>query len=126
MNASTERGSATVEFVGVGVLVAACALAVIQVGVVAHVSAILTDSAIAGAAYAALADSSLAAGIDRTRELAKSGIAADLVTDITARQSTISGRPIATITVRFRVPTVGPWLPIAESSVTGRAFLEIP
>lgn len=123
---TNERGSATVEFVGVGVLVAVCALAVLQVGVVAHVTAVLTDSAIAGAAYAALADSSLTAGIDRTRELVSTGIASDLVTGVTARRSTIARRPVAVMTVTYRVPTIGPWFPVVESTVTGRAFLELP
>lgn len=121
-----ERGSAVVEFAGVGVLVTFAALGVMQVGVIAHVRSVVIDSAIAGAAYAGLADSSLSAGVARTRDLISSGIASDLVTDVSATTTTIYGKPAVTITVDFRVPTVGPWIPIADSSVTGRAFVEIP
>jgi hypothetical protein len=50
------RGSAPLEFVGVSALIAAVALAVIQFAVVAHVKAIVIDSAMAGAAFGSLAD----------------------------------------------------------------------
>lgn len=121
-----DRGSATVEFVGVGMLVTACTLGILQVGVIAHVSAVLTDSAIAGAAFAALADSSLEAGVTRARELATAGIASDLVTTVTARRGTAAGKSVAVVTIRYRVPGIGPWIPTAESSATGRAFIEVP
>jgi Flp pilus assembly protein TadG len=120
-----QRGSAAVEFVGVGVLVTACALGILQVGVVSHISAVLTDSAIAGAAYAALADSSIAAGIERTQELASAGIASGFVDEVSATRTIIGGKPAVTVTVRFRAPTFGPWFPAINSSVTGRAFAEI-
>lgn len=121
---SCDRGSAVVEFVGVGALVTLAALGVMQVGMVSHVKAVVTDSAIAGAAYAALADSSLAAGIERTRELAAMGIARDLITDVTATTTTVAGKPVVVITASYRVPTLGPWAPMAVSSTSGRAFLE--
>jgi Flp pilus assembly protein TadG len=120
-----QRGSAAVEFVGVGVMVTACALGILQVGVVSHISAVLTDSAIAGAAHAALADSSIAAGIARTQQLASAGIAAGFVDDVSATRTIIAGKPAVTVTVRFRAPTFGPWFPAVTSSVTGRAFAEI-
>lgn len=126
MTHSHERGSAVVEFAGVGALVTFAALGVMQVGVIAHVRSVVIDSAIAGAAYAGLADSSLSAGVARTRELVSAGIAGDLVTDVSAATAMIYGKPAVTITVKFHVPTVGPWIPIADSSVTGRAFIEIP
>jgi len=124
--AHRQRGSAAVEFVGVGAVVTACALGVLQVGLVSHVSAVLTDSAIAGAAFGALADSSMAAGIERARELATAGIAARFVDDVSATRTTVSGTPVITITVRFRAPTIGPWFPAIVSSVRGRAFVETP
>lgn len=126
MIAHRQRGSAAVEFVGVGAVVTACALGVLQVGLVSHVSAVLTDSAIAGAAFGALADSSMAAGIERARELATAGIAARFVDDVSATRTTVSGTPVITITVRFRAPTIGPWFPAIVSSVRGRAFVETP
>ena len=126
MIAHRQRGSAAVEFVGVGAVVTVCALGILQVGVVSHISAVLTDSAIAGAAFGALAESSMAAGIERTRELATAGIAARFVDDVSATRTTVSGKPVITVTVLFRAPTVGPWFPAVISSVRGRAFVEIP
>ena len=126
MSGDRQRGSATVEFVGVGALVTFCALGIMQVGLVSHVSAVLTDSAIAGAAYAALADSSLAAGVDRARELAGEGIAREVVDGVTAVMNSVSGKPVVVVTITYRVPTFGPWFPTATSTVTGRAFVEVP
>lgn len=123
---TADRGSAPVEFVGIGVLVALCTLGILQVGVIAHVNAVVTDSAIAAAAYAALADSSLDAGIERARDLSEAGIAANLITTITARRTNSSGLPVAVVTIRYRVPGIGPWFPTLESSAIGRAFLEVP
>ena len=121
-----DRGNAVVEFAGVGVLVTLAALGVMQVGMVSHVKAVVTDSAIAGAAYAALADSSLSAGIARTRELASIGIAQDLITDVSATTTTVAGKPVVVVTASYRVPTLGPWVPVAVASTTGRAFVEVP
>ncbi len=103
-----------------------CALAIMQLGVAAHVSAVLTDSAIAGAAYAALADSSLEAGAERARDLADAGIARDLVHDVSATRGAVAGAPVAVVTVRYRIPTLGLWAPSVDSTATGRAFLELP
>lgn len=122
----TDRGSALVEFTGVSLLVTACALGVLQIGMIAHVKAALTDSAIAGAAHAALADSSLSAGVARATELADAGIAAGIVTDIVADRITVSGRAVARVTIHFGVPAIGPWVPTVASQVSGRALVEIP
>lgn len=125
MSDHPERGSAVVEFAGVGVLVTFAALGVMQVGLIAHVQSVVTDSAVAGAAYAALADSSLAAGVTRTRDLIDAGIASELVTDVTAATTVVSGLPVVAVTVGYRVPAIGPWVPLVSSTVTGRAFVEV-
>jgi Flp pilus assembly protein TadG len=126
VTSGADRGSATVEFVGVGTLVTALALGILQVGVIAHVRAVVTDSAIAGAAYAALADSTLDAGADRARVFATEGIASDLVTGVSATRTTVAGKPVAVVTMNYRIPTIGTWLPTVDSQVSGRAFLEVP
>lgn len=126
MTGDRQRGSAAVEFVGVSALVTACALGILQVGMIAHVSAVLTDSANAGAAYAALADSSLAAGAARARELAHLGVARDLVEASSAATATVVGRPVAVVTIRYRIPALGTWFPTVSATATGRAFIELP
>ena len=124
MNRGGQRGSAVVEFVGVGALVTLAALTVLQVGVVSHVRSIVTDSAIAGAAYAALADSTVAAGVARTSELLDAGLASDLIRGVSGSHSTLGGSPVVIIAVDYRVPGLGPWLPLVSSTVRGHAFIE--
>lgn len=119
-----DRGNASVEFVGVGALITIVALALLQFAVIAHVRAVVIDSAIAGAAYGSLADSTLNAGIERTRELVAVGVAADLITSVTGSVGAVSGRPVSTITVDFRVPAFALWVPAFADSVTVRAFIE--
>jgi len=84
------------------------------------------DSAIAGAAHAALADTADSEGVVRATELVTSGVAAALVQSVTVTSGEVSERPIASVTIRFGVPIIGPWLTIAETDVTGRAFREGP
>ena len=126
MTRGLERGSAPVEFVMVGVLLVAIALTVLQIAFVAHIRAVVIDSAIAGAAHAALADTDDSEGVVRATDLVTSGVAAALVQSVTVTSGEVSGKPIASVTIRFGVPIIGPWLTIAETDVTGRAFREGP
>lgn len=93
-------------------------------GIVAHVSAIVTDSAIAGAAYAALADSTVAAGVQRTRDLIDAGIANDLVESVTGSVEPLGSAAVATISVRYRVPSFGLFVPTVSAATRGRAIME--
>jgi len=126
MTRELERGSAPVEFVMVGVLLVAVALTVLQIAFVAHIRAVAIDSAIAGAAHAALADTADSEGVVRATELVTSGVAASLVRSVFIASSEVAGKPIASVTIRLGVPIIGPWLPVAETDVTGRAFREAP
>ena len=126
MTRELERGSAPVEFVMVGVLLVAVALTVLQIAFVAHIRAVAIDSAIAGAAHAALADTADSEGVVRATELVTSGVAASLVRYVSVTSGEVAGKPIASVTIRIGVPIIGPWLPVAETEVTGRAFREAP
>jgi len=126
MTRGLERGSAPVEFVMVGVLLVAVALTVLQIAFVAHIRAVAIDSAIAGAAHAALADTADSEGVVRATELVTNGVAASLVRSVFIASGEVAGKPIASVTIRLGVPTIGPWLPVAETDVTGRAFREGP
>ena len=120
----SDRGSAPVEFVLVGVLLTAVALAVLQLAFVAHVRAVAIDSAIAGAAHAALADTEDAEGVTRASELVSDGIAATLVRRIDVEDLWINDRPVVAVRITVGVPVIGPWFPVSETTVTGRAFRE--
>jgi hypothetical protein len=124
MTRGLERGSAPVEFVMVGVVLVAVALTVIQIAFVSHIRAVAIDSAIAGAAHAALADTDDSAGVTRATALVSRGVAASLVRSVSVASGEVEGKPIASITIRLGVPIIGPWLTVAEIDVTGRAFRE--
>lgn len=126
MTPPLDRGSAPVEFSLVSALVVALTLAVLQVAFVAHVRAIAVDSAIAGAAHAALADTTNGDGVVRTRELIGLGMAAGLVRDVRATDTVIDGRSAVTVDVTLALPLVGPWLTVSEFTARGRAFHEVP
>ena len=126
MTNELDRGSAPVEFALVSVLLVAVALSVLQVAFVSHVRAVSIDSAIAGAAYAALADTSDPEGVARTHDLLALGMASSLVRSVTIADSLVAGRPAVDVTVAMEVPAIGPWLPVAAMSVRGRAFREEP
>jgi len=121
-----DRGSAPVEFVLVSVLLVAVTLSVLQIAFVAHIRSIAIDSAIAGAAHAALADTTDADGVARTEELIGGGIARGLVQGVTVRSALVGDRVVVVVTASLAIPVIGPWLPVANVEVTGRAFREGP
>lgn len=126
MTSPLERGSAPVEFVLVGLLLTVTALSTLQVAVIAHIRAIAIDSVIAGAAHAALADTSDDEGVTRTRELISLGIAADLVRAVSARSTTIEGRDAVEMSAELAIPGVGLWVPVTTVDVYGHAYREGP
>jgi hypothetical protein len=126
MTRGLERGSAPVEFMLVGVLLVAVAVTVLQITFFAHIRAVAIDSAIAGAAHAALADTTDSEGVIRATTIVSSGVAASLVQSVTVAPGELNGKPIVSITIELGVPMIGPWLILAETDVTGRAFREAP
>ena len=119
-----DRGSATTEFVLVSVLLVAVTLAVLQTAFVAHIRSIAIDSAIAGAAHAALADTTDADGVARTRDLIGRGVAKGLVRDVASRSDRVGDRDVVIVTANIAIPVIGPWISIANVEVMGRAFRE--
>ena len=121
----TDRGSAAVEFVLVGVLLVSLTLAVLQTAFVAHIRSIAIDSAIAGAAHAALADTTDTDGVARTEDLIGRGIARGLVQGIAAHSTRVGNREVVVVSANLAIPIVGPWLPVTTLEVWGRAFREV-
>jgi hypothetical protein len=121
-----DRGSAPVEFVLVSVLLVAVTLSVLQIAFVAHIRSIAIDSAIAGAAHAALADTTDADGVARTEELIGGGIAQGLVQGVSVNSARVGDREVVVVSANLAIPIVGPWLPITTLDVRGRAFREGP
>ncbi len=120
----TDRGSAAVEFVLVGVLLVVLTLAVLQTAFVAHIRSIAIDSAIAGAAHAALADTTDADGVARTEDLIGRGVAGGLVQGVSVHWTRVGDRDVVVMSAHLDVPVMGPWLPVATIEIQGRAFRE--
>ena len=119
-----DRGSAPVEFVLVGVLLTLVTLSVLQVAFALHIRTTLIDAAAEGARFAALADSSLPAGIERSRELITAALGESYAQGISAGTGAYGGHPVVIITVRSPLPLVG-MIGIDDTlEVSGRAALE--
>lgn len=119
-----DDGSATVEFVLVGTLLALVALSVMQIALAAHVRATLIDAAAEGARQAALADSSLEAGVERSRDLITTALGPGYARTISATSSDRDGYPVIVVTVRAPLPLLGLAGLDDGLEVSGRAAVE--
>jgi Flp pilus assembly protein TadG len=102
-----ERGSSPVEFVLVGTLLTLLTLGVLQFGLTVYVRNVVHDAAVEGAHHAALADTSLAEGAERTRQIVARTVGAEYATDVVVHETTALSRPAVEVTVRAPLPLVG-------------------
>ncbi|MET0861248.1 MAG: TadE family protein [Microbacterium sp.] len=102
-----EHGSSPVEFVLVGMLLSVLTLAVLQFGLTVYVRNVVHDAAVEGAYHAALADTSLGDGIERTRQIVARTVGADYAADVQAAERDDLGEPTVHITVRATLPLAG-------------------
>ncbi|GAA5028287.1 TadE/TadG family type IV pilus assembly protein [Microbacterium fluvii] len=119
-----ERGSSPVEFVLVGALLTVLTLAVLQFGLAVYVRNVLHDAASDGAYHAALADTSLAEGAERTRALIARSVGDAYDADVSARRTEALGAPAVEVTVRATLPLAGLLGASRMLEVTARAPLE--
>lgn len=119
-----DRGSAPVEFVLVGTLLTLVALSVLQLALALHVRSTLIDAAAEGARHAALADSSLPAGVERTRELITTAVGERYAANVDAGLSRVGEHPVVVVTVRAPLPLIGLIGLDNTVEVSGRAALE--
>lgn len=105
---SRERGSATVEFALVSVLLTALVLGVLQLAFALHVRNTVLDAAAEGARYAALADRTPTDGAHRTRELITTAIGGSYAADVTAHHASVGNIPAVEVRVTASLPLVGP------------------
>lgn len=120
-----ERGSATVDFVLVLVVLVPLFLGILQVGLVLHVRNTLTSAASEGARYAATVDQPLEAGARRTREQIAGALADRFARDVTVRAATVQGAPGVRVEVVAEVPPLGLWGPAVRVEVAGHAVEEV-
>lgn len=102
-----DRGSSPVDFILVGALLTTLTLAVLQVGFAVYVRNVVHDAAVEGAHYAALADTTLGEGAERTRLAIARAIGTSFTADISVGESDQLGHPTAAVTVRTTLPVIG-------------------
>ncbi|MGJ0388758.1 TadE/TadG family type IV pilus assembly protein [Microbacterium sp. CGR1] len=102
-----ERGSSPVEFVMVGTLLTLLTLAVMQLALAVYVRNVVHDSAVEGAYYAALADTSLEEGAERARAQIVRAVGEAYAEDVTVGRSTSLGQPTIDVRVRTTLPVIG-------------------
>ena len=102
-----DEGSGPVEFVLVGTLLTVLTLAVLQLGLMIYVRNVVNDAAVEGAYHAALADTTLQDGVERTRTIVSRTVGAGYAADITARSSTALGYETVEVTVAATLPLLG-------------------
>ena len=102
-----DRGSSPVEFVLVGTLLTLLTLAVLQLGLSIYVRNVVHDAAVEGAFHAALADTSLEDGAQRTGQIITRTVGAEYAADIAVRETSSLGHPAVEVTVRTTLPLVG-------------------
>ena len=106
-SAADERGSSPVEFVLVGSLLTVLTLAVLQLGFALYVRNVVHDAAVEGAHYAALADTALEEGAERTRISITRAVGGAYAEDIAVAESDRLGYATAVVTVRTTLPIIG-------------------
>jgi Flp pilus assembly protein TadG len=119
-----DDGSATVEFVLVGTLLTLVVLSVMQIALAAHIRSTLIDAAAEGARHAALADTSLEAGVERSRDLITTALGAGYAGAIAATRIDDGDVPMVVVTVRAPLPLLGMAGVDDGLEVSGRAAIE--
>lgn len=102
-----ERGSSPVEFVLVGTLLTVLTLAVLQLALAVYVRNVVHDAAVEGAYHAALADTTLDEGAERTRTVIVQAIGAAYADHITIGTSEALGHETVDVRIRTSLPVIG-------------------
>lgn len=102
-----ERGSSPVEFVLVGTLLTVLTLAVLQLALAVYVRNVVHDAAVEGAYHAALADTTLDEGAERTRAVIGQAIGAAYAEDIAVGTSEVLGHETVDLRIRTSLPVLG-------------------
>lgn len=95
------------EFILVGTLLTFLTLAVLQLGLATYVRNVVHDSAVEGAYHAALADTTLGDGADRTRDIIARTVGAEYANHVTVRDTTALGHAVIEVRVTTTLPLVG-------------------
>lgn len=100
-------GSGSVEFVLVGTLLTLLTLAVLQFALAVYVRNVVHDAAVDGAYHAALADTSLAEGEARVREIVARTVGEGYASDVIVDERELFGYTTIDVTVHATLPLIG-------------------
>jgi hypothetical protein len=84
---SRDRGSAVADFVLVAFPMLALFIGTVTISFASYARTVILDATIEGARFAALADQSLAAGTQKTRELVQASLGSAITLDVVASSS---------------------------------------
>lgn len=84
---SKDRGSAVADFVLVAFPMLALFVGTVTISFASYARTVILDATIEGARFAALADQSLAAGTQKTRELVQASLGSAITVDVVASSS---------------------------------------
>lgn len=104
---SDQSGSSPVEFVLVGALLTVLTLGVLQLGFAVYVRNVVHDAAVEGAFHAALADTTLAQGAERTRAIVSRAVGDGYASDVQVREVGSGRDREVEVSVRTTLPLVG-------------------
>ncbi len=82
-------------------------LSVIQLGLALLIRNTAQDAAAEGARFAALADNTLADGVERAQQLLRVALGPSYAVDVSAEYGSYLGHPAAVVTVRTPLPLIG-------------------
>ena len=102
-----DTGASPVEFVLVGTLLTVLTLAVLQFGLAVYVCNVVHDAAVEGAYHAALADTTLAEGAERTKDIVTRTVGAAFAAEVSVRETTELGHAVVEVRVEGTLPLVG-------------------
>ena len=119
-----DTGASPVEFVLVGTLLTVLTFGVLQFGLAVYVRNVVHDAAVEGAYHAALADTSLAEGAERTREIVSRTVGAEYASDIAVRETSALGHEAVEVRVAATLPLLGLLGPPRGLEVTAHAPVE--
>ena len=119
-----DTGSSPVEFVLVGTLLTVLTLGVLQFGLAVYVRNVVHDAAVEGAFHAALADTALSDGAERTRQIVARTVGASYASDVVVSEDDGLGSPTVQVTVRTVLPLVGLLGPPRAMEVSAHAPVE--
>ncbi|WP_179560522.1 hypothetical protein [Microbacterium sp. AK009] len=88
-------------------MLTALTLGVLQLGLGIYVRNVVHDAAVEGAYHAALADTSLADGADRTSQIVSRTVGAAYADQVVATETASFGYPAVEVTVRAPLPVIG-------------------